>query len=87
MQRYTDLGRWKYVTPKCHGDDLQGTAAGTHGLLCIGRKPAMLAPVLALGFEGTIVSEENSEQVRWCKALAEQLNIRTISEGDGSSSL
>ncbi|MBR1710547.1 MAG: hypothetical protein IJ719_17265 [Clostridia bacterium] len=47
----------------------------------------MLAPVLALGFEGTIVSEENSEQVRWCKALAEQLNIRTISEGDGSSSL
>jgi len=110
--------------------------------LCTGRNPAMLAPVLALGFEGAVAGaggyvfagdrvlfdcpmpqedlekglrllrengvfrtieardatwgdedlgdflaqagEGNSELVRWRKALAEQLNIRPMSEYDGS---
>ena len=110
--------------------------------LCTGRNPAMLAPVLALGFDGAVAGaggyvftndevlfdcpmkpeefetgmrllgengvfrtieakdatwgdeelgdflaqagEGNSELVRWRKALAEQLNIRPMSEYDGS---
>ena len=110
--------------------------------LCTGRNPAMMAPVLALGFEGAVAGaggyvfagdevlfdcpmtqeqfetgmkllketgvlrtieardatwgdedlgdflaqagEGNSELMRWRKALAEQLNIRPMSEYDGS---
>ena len=110
--------------------------------LCTGRNPAMLAPVLALGFDGAVAGaggyvftgdkvlfdcpmekeefetgmrllkengvfrtieakdatwgdedlgdflanagDGNSELVRWRKALAEQLNIRPMSEYDGS---
>ncbi len=110
--------------------------------LCTGRNPAMLAPVLALGFDGAVAvaggyvftkdevlfdcpmekedfqtgmrllrengvfrtieardatwgdedlgdflasaGEGNSELIRWRKALAEQLNIRPMSEYDGS---
>ena len=110
--------------------------------LCTGRNPAMLAPVLALGFDGAVAGaggyvfagdrvlfdcpmeqeqfetgmrllkengvfrtieardatwgdedlgdflaqagEGNSELVRWRKALAQQLNIRPMSEYDGS---
>ena len=110
--------------------------------LCTGRNPAMLAPVLALGFDGAVAcaggyvftkdevlfdcpmkkedfetgmrllkengvlrtieardatwgdedlgdflaseDEGNSELIRWRKALAEQLNIRPMSEYDGS---
>ena len=117
-------------------------AKGHRIFLCTGRNPAMLAPVLALGFEGAVAGaggyvfagdkvlfdcpmkqeeletgmrllkengvfrtieakdatwgdedlgdflaqagEGNSELVRWRKALAEQLNIRPMSEYDGS---
>ena len=117
-------------------------AKGHKVFLCTGRNPAMLAPVLALGFEGAVAGaggyvfagervlfdcpmkqeefetgmrllkengvfrtieardatwgdedlgdflaqagEGNSELVRWRKALAEQLNIRPMSEYDGS---
>ena len=117
-------------------------AAGHKVFLCTGRNPAMLAPVLALGFDGAVAGaggyvftgdrvlfdcpmkqeeletgmrllkengvfrtieardatwgdedlgeflaqagEGNSELVRWRKALAEQLNIRPMSEYDGS---
>lgn len=110
--------------------------------LCTGRNPAMLSPVLALGFQGAVAGaggyvfagdevlfdcpmpkeqfelgmkllkdngvfrtieakdttwgdedlgaflaqagEGNSELVRWRKALAKQLNIRPMSEYDGS---
>ena len=110
--------------------------------LCTGRNPAMLAPVLALGFDGAVAGaggyvftndevlydcpmkkedfetgmrllrengvfrtieakdatwgdedlgeflaqagDGNSELIRWRKALAEQLNIRPMSEYDGS---
>ena len=110
--------------------------------LCTGRNPAMLAPVLALGFDGALAGaggyvfagdrvlfdcpmpqdqfetgmrllkengvfrtieakdttwgdedlgdflaqagDGNSELIRWRKALAEQLNIRPMSEYDGS---
>ena len=116
-------------------------ANGHKVFLCTGRNPAMLAPVLALGFEGAVAGaggyvftnddvlfdcpmtaeqletgmrllrengvfrtieakdatwgdedlgdflaqagEGNSELVRWRKALAEQLNIRPMSEYDG----
>ena len=117
-------------------------AKGHKVFLCTGRNPAMLAPVLALGFDGAVAGaggyvftndevlfdcpmkpeefetgmrllgdngvfrtieardatwgdeelgdflaqagEGNSELVRWRKALAEQLNIRPMSEYDGS---
>ena len=117
-------------------------ANGHKVFLCTGRNPAMLAPVLALGFDGAVAGaggyvftndevlfdcpmkpeefetgmrllgengvfrtieakdatwgdeelgdflaqagEGNSELVRWRKALAEQLNIRPMSEYDGS---
>ena len=117
-------------------------AKGHKVFLCTGRNPAMLAPVLALGFDGAVAgaggyvftSDEvlfdcpmkkedfetgmrllkengvfrtieakdatwgdedlgdflaqagdgNSELIRWRKALAEQLNIRPMSEYDGS---
>ena len=117
-------------------------AKGHKVFLCTGRNPAMLAPVLALGFDGAVAGaggyiftndevlfdcpmkpeefetgmrllgengvfrtieardatwgdeelgdflaqagEENSELVRWRKALADQLNIRPMSEYDGS---
>ena len=117
-------------------------AKGHRVFLCTGRNPAMLAPVLALGFDGAVAGaggyvftndevlfdcpmkreefetgmrllkengvfrtieardatwgdedlgdflksagEGNSELVRWRKALAEQLNIRPMSEYDGS---
>ena len=117
-------------------------ANGHKVFLCTGRNPAMLAPVLKLGFEGAVAGaggyvfagdrvlfdcpmpreeletgmrllkengvfrtieardatwgdedlgdflaqagEGNSELVRWRKALAEQLNIRPMSEYDGS---
>ena len=120
----------------------QAQAKGHKVFLCTGRNPAMLAPVLALGFDGAVAGaggyvfagekvlfdcpmkpEEfetgmrllhengvfrtieakdatwgdedlgdflaqadatNSELVRWRKALAEQLNIRPMSEYDGS---
>ena len=116
-------------------------AKGHLVFLCTGRNPAMLAPVLALGFQGAVAGaggyvfaggevlfdcpmpkkdfetgmkllreqgvfrtieakdatwgdedlgdflaqagESNSELVRWRKALAEQLNIRPMSEYDG----
>ncbi len=116
-------------------------AKGHKVFLCTGRNPAMLAPVLALGFEGAVAGaggyvfagdkvlfdcpmtpeqietgmrllkengvfrtieakdatwgdedlgdflagagEGNSELIRWRKALAEQLNIRPMSEYDG----
>ena len=116
-------------------------ANGHRVFLCTGRNPAMLAPVLELGFEGAVAGaggyvfagdrvlfdcpmekedletgmrllkengvfrtieakdatwgdeelgdflaqagEGNSELVRWRKALAEQLNIRPMSEYDG----
>ena len=116
-------------------------ANGHKVFLCTGRNPGMLAPVLALGFEGAVAGaggyvfagdkvlfdcpmepehfetgmrllqetgvfrtieakdvtwgdedlgdflaqagEGNSELVRWRKALAEQLNIRPMSEYDG----
>ena len=116
-------------------------AKGHLVFLCTGRNPAMLAPVLALGFQGAVAGaggyvfagdevlfdcpmpkedfetgmkllreqgvfrtieakdatwgdedlgdflaqagEGNSELVRWRKALAEQLNIRPMSEYDG----
>ena len=116
-------------------------ANGHKVFLCTGRNPAMLAPVLALGFEGAVAGaggyvfagdrvlfdcpmkpeeqeagmrllrengvfrtieakdatwgdedlgeflaqagEGNSELMRWRKALAEQLNIRPMSEYDG----
>ena len=116
-------------------------AKGHKVFLCTGRNPAMLAPVLALGFEGAVAGaggyvftneevlfdcpmtqdqletgmrllrengvfrtieakdatwgdedlgeflaqagEGNSELVRWRKVLAEQLNIRPMSEYDG----
>ena len=116
-------------------------ANGHKVFLCTGRNPAMLAPVLELGFEGAVAGaggyvfagdrvlfdcpmekedletgmrllkengvfrtieakdatwgdeelgdflaqagEGNSELVRWRKALAEQLNIRPMSEYDG----
>ena len=115
---------------------------GHRVFLCTGRNPAMLAPVLALGFDGAVAGaggyvftndevlfdcpmkkedfetgmrllrengvfrtieakdatwgdedlgnflaqagDGNSELVRWRKALAEQLNIRPMSEYDGS---
>ncbi len=117
-------------------------AKGHKVFLCTGRNPAMLAPVLALGFDGAVAGaggyvftndevlfdcpmkpeefetgmrllgengvfrtieardatwgdeelgdflaqagEGNSELVRWRKALAEQLNIRPMSDYDGS---
>ncbi len=117
-------------------------ANGHRVFLCTGRNPAMLAPVLALGFEGAVAGaggyvfagervlfdcpmtpeqletgmrllrengvfrtieakdatwgdedlgeflsqagEGNSELMRWRRALAEQLNIRPMSEYDGS---
>ncbi len=117
-------------------------AKGHRVFLCTGRNPAMLAPVLALGFDGAVAGaggyvftndevlfdcpmkqedfeigmrllkengvfrtieardatwgdedlgdflasagEGNSELIRWRKALAEQLNIRPMSEYDGS---
>ena len=117
-------------------------AKGHKAFLCTGRNPAMLAPVLAMGFDGAVAGaggyvftrdevlfdcpmkkeefetgmrllkengvfrtieardatwgdedlgdflaqagEGNSELVRWRKALAEQLNIRPMSEYDGS---
>ena len=117
-------------------------ANGHKVFLCTGRNPAMLAPVLALGFDGAVAGaggyvftkdevlfdcpmkkedfetgmrllkengvfrtieakdatwgdedlgdflagagDGNSELVRWRKALAEQLNIRPMSEYDGS---
>ena len=117
-------------------------SAGHKVFLCTGRNPAMLAPVLALGFDGAVAGaggyvftkdevlfdcpmkkedfetgmrllkengvfrtieardatwgdedlgdflasagEGNSELIRWRKALAEQLNIRPMSEYDGS---
>ena len=117
-------------------------ARGHKVFLCTGRNPAMLAPVLALGFDGAVAGaggyvftrdkvlfdcpmkkddfetamrllkengvfrtieakdatwgdedlgdflaeagDGNSELVRWRKALAEQLNIRPMSEYDGS---
>ena len=117
-------------------------AKGHKIFLCTGRNPAMLAPVLALGFDGAVAGaggyvftndevlfdcpmkkedfetgmrllkengvfrtieardatwgdedlgdflagagEGNSELIRWRKALAEQLNIRPMSEYDGS---
>ena len=117
-------------------------AKGHLVFLCTGRNPAMLAPVLALGFDGAVAGaggyvftkdevlfdcpmkkeefetgmrllkengvfrtieardatwgdedlgdflaqagEGNSELVRWRKALAEQLNIRSMAEYDGS---
>ena len=78
-------------------------AKGHKVFLCTGRNPAMLAPVLALGFDGVLnyyalrnaVCDldferafcdfvKNSELVRWRKALADQLNIRPMSEYDGS---
>ena len=117
-------------------------AKGHKVFLCTGRNPAMLAPVLALGFDGAVAGaggyvftneevlfdcpmkkedfetgmrllkengvfrtieakdatwgdedlgdflasagEGNSELIRWRKALAEQLNIRPMSEYDGS---
>ena len=117
-------------------------AKGHRAFLCTGRNPAMLAPVLALGFDGAVASaggyvftndevlfdcpmkkedfetgmrllkengvfrtieardatwgdedlgdflanagDGNSELGRWRKALAEQLNIRPMSEYDGS---
>lgn len=116
-------------------------ARGHKVFLCTGRNPGMLAPVLALGFEGAVAGaggyvfagdkvlfdcpmtpeqletgmrllreqgvfrtieakdttwgdedlgeflaqagEGNSELVRWRKALAEELNIRPMSEYDG----
>ena len=116
-------------------------ANGQKVFLCTGRNPAMLAPVLALGFEGAVAGaggyvfagdevlfdcpmtqeqletgmrllrengvfrtieakdatwgdedlgeflsqagEGNSELIRWRKALAEELNIRPMSEYDG----
>ena len=120
----------------------QAQAKGHKVFLCTGRNPAMLAPVLALGFDGAVAGaggyvftndevlfdcpmkkedfetgmrllkengvfrtieakdatwgdedlgdflasagEGNSELIRWRKALAEQLNIRPMSEYDGS---
>ena len=120
----------------------QAQKNGHKVFLCTGRNPAMLAPVLALGFDGAVAGaggyvfagdkvlfdcpmkpeeleagmrllrengvfrtieardatwgdedlgeflaqagEGNSELVRWRKALAEQLNIRPMSEYDGS---
>ncbi len=120
----------------------QAQANGHKVFLCTGRNPAMLAPVLALGFDGAVAAaggyvftrdevlfdcpmkkedfetgmrllkengvfrtieakdatwgdedlgdflagagEGNSELIRWRKALAEQLNIRPMSEYDGS---
>ncbi len=117
-------------------------AKGHKVFLCTGRNPAMLAPVLALGFDGAVAGaggyvftndevlfdcpmekedfetgmrllkengvfrtieakdatwgdedlgdflaqagDSNSELIRWRKALAEQLNIRPMSEYDGS---
>jgi len=117
-------------------------AKGHKVFLCTGRNPAMLAPVLALGFDGAVAGaggyvftndevlfdcpmkkedfetgmrllkengvfrtieakdatwgdedlgdflasagDTNSELIRWRKALAEQLNIRPMSEYDGS---
>ena len=120
----------------------QAQAKGHKVFLCTGRNPAMLAPVLALGFDGAVAGaggyvfagdrvlfdcpmkpeeleagmrllrengvfrtieakdatwgdedlgaflaqagEGNSELVRWRRALAEQLDIRPMSEYDGS---
>ena len=119
----------------------QAQAAGHRVFLCTGRNRAMLAPVLAYGFDGAVASaggyvfcgdevlfdcpipeaqrvqamellkaqgvfrtveavdatygdedlgdflaaagEGNSELMRWRKALAEELNIRPMSEYDG----
>ena len=120
----------------------QAREKGHKVFLCSGRNPGMMAPVLALGFDGAVAGaggyvfageqvlfdcpmpreefetgmrllkengvfrtieardatwgdedlgdflaqagEGNSELVRWRKALAEQLNIRPMSEYDGS---
>ena len=130
------------VPPASAMDAIRKAQANGHWVfLCTGRNPAMLAPVLALGFEGAVANaggyvfagdkvlfdcpmapedfetgmrllrengvfrtieakdatwgdedlgdflaragEGNSELVRWRKALAEQLNIRPMSEYDG----
>ena len=130
------------VPPASAMDAIRKAQANGHRVfLCTGRNPAMLAPVLALGFEGAVANaggyvfaggkvlfdcpmapedfetgmrllrengvfrtieakdatwgdedlgdflaragEGNSELVRWRKALAEQLNIRPMSEYDG----
>ena len=130
------------VPPASAMDAIRKAQANGHKVfLCTGRNPGMLAPVLALGFEGAVAGaggyvfagdkvlfdcpmepehfetgmrllkengvfrtieakdvtwgdedlgdflaqagEGNSELVRWRKALAEQLNIRPMSEYDG----
>ena len=130
------------VPPASAMDAVRKAQANGHRIfLCTGRNPAMLAPVLALGFEGAVANaggyvfagdkvlfdcpmereqfetgmrllkengvfrtieakdatwgdedlgdflaeagEWNSELMRWRKALAEQLNIRPMSEYDG----
>ena len=128
--------------PKSAMDAVRKAQANGHKVfLCTGRNPAMLAPVLALGFEGAVAGaggyvfagdevlfdcpmtqeqletgmrllrengvfrtieakdatwgdedlgeflsqagEGNSVLIRWRKALAEELNIRPMSEYDG----
>ena len=128
--------------PQSAMDAVRKAQANGHKVfLCTGRNPAMLAPVLALGFEGAVAGaggyvfagdevlfdcpmtkeqletgmrllrengvfrtieakdatwgdedlgefleqagEGNSELIRWRKALAEELNIRPMSEYDG----